>query len=549
MDSYSLHSFFRDSPVSFAIFDLLPDFIDARLRESNPAFARLWGKKPAEMEGIRISALISPEVLETAFLRKEVLEALKGRRPVDRTVDDFVPGRRFRIRLFPLETDAYGCVLRDVSDERLLRDAVEAFLGLSLEAICLLDPASFQILQVNPPFASILGKEEATFAGKPFFDLVHPDDRDTLRAGWEELRKTQSPSESVFRFRREDGGSRFLHCRVLFRKSRLILSARDVTEQRNEEEHLRQAATVDPLTGLYNRAFFFGILEERLRESEQKGAPLSMIAIDIDHFKNVNDTWGHLVGDEVLGRTARLLKDSLRSTDVISRVGGEEFAVLLPATGAEGGWAVAEKMRSVLEANPHPRIGRVTASFGVAEHRPGEDSTRWYKRADDATYQAKENGRNRVVLAGEPVTVPPVVSLYVKWRDEWNSGNAVIDRQHRELLDLGNHLIRMAVTGAPRPALSAEIETLLVHTVSHFAAEESIVAKTPFPGLRKHQEIHAELMARAVREIGEFLSRRQDSPIFLSFVMNDLILGHVRDEDTKFFPYLTAAPESPGPAR
>ena len=549
MDSSTLHAFFRDSPVPFAVFTLLPDSLDARLRESNPAFCRLWEKTPTEMEGVLISALIPSEVLEAAFLRKEVLEAFRARRPVDRTVDELLPGKRFRLRLFPLDHDTYGCVLRDMASERVLGDSMEAFLRLSLEAICLIDPATLQILLVNRPFAAILEKEEADFPGKPFFDLVHPDDRENLKSGWAELGKSASPSESVFRLRRENGISRFLHCRVLVRKSRLILSARDVTEQRAEEEVLRQAATVDSLTGLYNRSFFFGIVEERLRESEQRGTPVSMITIDIDHFKHVNDTWGHPVGDEVLGRTARLLKEALRSTDVISRVGGEEFAVLLPATGAEGAWIVAEKMRSALETNPHPRVGRVTASFGAAEHRPGEDTTRWYKRADDATYQAKENGRNRVVLAGEPVSAPPAVSLYVKWHKEWDSGNAAIDRQHRELLDMGNNLVRMAVTGAPRPAVSAEVERLLVHTVSHFAAEENIIAKTAFPDLEEHRKIHAELMARAVREIGEFLSMRQDSPIFLSFMMNDLILGHVRDEDTKFFPYLKPAAESPAPVR
>lgn len=533
-----LPSFFRDSPVPFAIFEFADDFSDARLKLSNSPFARLWGKTAEGMDDLPISGLISSEVPETSALKREILENLKNRRPVDRPVDDFVPGKRMRLRFFPMDGNRFGCVLRDLSDEKTLRDSMDGFLRLSLEAICLIDPTTLQILQVNKPFSRILGRDETDFPGKPFLDFLHPDDRENLRLSWEELRKGQAPEESVFRFRREDGTSRFLHCRALFRKSRIILSARDVTDQRNEEELLRLAATLDPLTGLYNRSFFFGIIEDRIREFDSNRSPLSMIAVDIDRFKNVNDSWGHPVGDEVLIRTARLLKDSLRSTDIISRIGGEEFAVILRSTGAEGAMKVAEKLRSALEDNPHPRVGRVTASFGVAEYLSGEDSTQWYKRADDATYQAKERGRNRVVLAGGPDSVHPAVALYAEWKPEWNSGNETIDGQHRDLLDLGNNLVRLAVSGASRPVVTTEIENFLVRLVGHFATEESILSRTEYPDLPRHRGIHAELVARSAREIGEFLSHRDESPIFLSFVMNDLVLGHVRDEDSKFFPYL-----------
>jgi diguanylate cyclase (GGDEF)-like protein len=123
--------------------------------------------------------------------------------------------------------------------------------------------------------------------------------------------------------------------------------------------------------------------------------------LDLDHFKNVNDTWGHPVGDELLKLTSRTMEETKRNSDILIRFGGEEFIVLMPHTSIEGAAAAAEKIRAEIERNSHPVTGVQTVSIGVVERMKSESFRLWYKRTDDALYRAKESGRNRVVVADE----------------------------------------------------------------------------------------------------------------------------------------------------
>ena len=158
-----------------------------------------------------------------------------------------------------------------------------------------------------------------------------------------------------------------------------------------------EAATTDPLTGLGNRRrlqeFFSYVVNDTL-------VPNSLLMIDLDHFKQVNDTHGHDVGDEVLCATARLLEGSVRESDAVFRIGGEELVVLLSGTNETAAAMVAEKIRTNIEKGVAERTGLpLTASIGVAEINPDADLLKNLKEADKAVYQAKHNGRNTVVLA------------------------------------------------------------------------------------------------------------------------------------------------------
>ncbi len=181
------------------------------------------------------------------------------------------------------------------------------------------------------------------------------------------------------------------------------------TKQLRDELRLRNAeldvmSRTDSLTRLHNRRH----LEERLGELvsllRRHGGELSLLLIDVDHFKRVNDEHGHATGDAVLRVLAARLKDSIRAEDVPGRWGGEEFVVLLPSTGPEGAHAAGERVRLAVATSPFALAGgglRVTVSVGVASGIDGG----WeglVQRADAALYAAKEGGRNRVVVAGEP---------------------------------------------------------------------------------------------------------------------------------------------------
>lgn len=170
-----------------------------------------------------------------------------------------------------------------------------------------------------------------------------------------------------------------------------------------EIERYRELSATDSLTGLHNKRYFAARLSEEMARASRHKGRLSLIFCDIDHFKRVNDNFGHAIGDVVLQQVASVLAGSrLRKSDIIARYGGEEFVVILPETGLQGAGTVAENLRVAVERQQFALDGKptsITASFGVAEYRPKmtgpEDLVR---DADAALYTAKEKGRNRVEL-------------------------------------------------------------------------------------------------------------------------------------------------------
>lgn len=179
-----------------------------------------------------------------------------------------------------------------------------------------------------------------------------------------------------------------------------IVKARVKTHITLKQQHdsLLEMATHDQLTGLYNRHYLSDVLDKKVSQIKRHSEPLSVIIVDIDHFKKVNDTFGHLMGDQVLQAVANVMDASARKGDVAARFGGEEFIIVLDNCTAQDALVKAENLRSTIAAL-HPQEVSVTASFGVAQL---DDDTQRYedllKNADTALYIAKEEGRNRVVL-------------------------------------------------------------------------------------------------------------------------------------------------------
>ncbi|TZF90745.1 GGDEF domain-containing protein [Cognatilysobacter lacus] len=178
---------------------------------------------------------------------------------------------------------------------------------------------------------------------------------------------------------------------------------------RDRELELRRLVHRDPLTGLFNRRSLFEHAAREQARCERYGAPLSLIMLDIDAFKSVNDTYGHGAGDDVICETAARVALGLRDVDAAFRLGGEEFLILLPSTGLDDAVAVAERLRQSVSDTPMAPIGRtVTASFGVTELARGhEDWERAMRRADTALYRAKDEGRDRVFAMSAPCNTAP----------------------------------------------------------------------------------------------------------------------------------------------
>jgi diguanylate cyclase len=186
-------------------------------------------------------------------------------------------------------------------------------------------------------------------------------------------------------------------------KAQLKRHSDTITQLQDEVRHARNAALLDALTGLANRAAFDRALTQLLSEHDIGAyGQVGLLMVDVDHFKRVNDTWGHVFGDKVLQAVAKALRDNIKGRDMVARYGGEEFAVLLPDTGLEGSQALAEKLRSAVERikigikGQSASASRVTVSLGVAVRRVGEPALAFVARADEALYAAKASGRNLV---------------------------------------------------------------------------------------------------------------------------------------------------------
>lgn len=189
---------------------------------------------------------------------------------------------------------------------------------------------------------------------------------------------------------------------------RLLAHSQEMEEtvrQRTQElqsanQALEMQARCDPLTGLLNRRGLEGQFDFAIALARRSGRPLSLLTVDVDHFKRVNDTHGHGVGDQVLQGLARTLQQRLRRSDVAARIGGEEFVALLPDTGLEEAQAAADALRLAVAAQEHPQVGHITISLGVSALRAGDEdsASALMQRADAALYQAKGEGRNRVCV-------------------------------------------------------------------------------------------------------------------------------------------------------
>lgn len=206
------------------------------------------------------------------------------------------------------------------------------------------------------------------------------------------------------------GNTRNMQDAVTSLKDRLEESRRETEELRKEIDRAREDALTDGLTNLVNRKGFDKAMVTRMASPELAEKGLCLIMADIDHFKNINDTYGHMFGDKIIRAIAQVIAQNVKGKDTAARYGGEEFVILLPDTPIKGAQVLAETIRAAVESSRIKRsnetIAKVTLSFGVASYIPGESSGELIERADKALYVSKHQGRNRVTLAPDAPNTP-----------------------------------------------------------------------------------------------------------------------------------------------
>jgi diguanylate cyclase (GGDEF)-like protein/PAS domain S-box-containing protein len=424
------------SPDVVAVLDA-----EGRLTYISPACGEVLGYEPEELTGelpddhvhdedrpillaMRNSARDADDVTGTFRLVR------RDERPIwveakVRIVRDPVTGK-------PHETHA---IVRDVHErleaQRALAEAEERFRTAFEEGAAGMAIVSTEgrILQVNRALCVVTGHAHTDLEGRSMTSLLHPDDREHHAAESDRLLSGQvATARGERRYLHDDGHVVWVAVSTTLVRDaaghplHFLTQAQDVTERRRYEAELRHMADHDALTGLLNRRAFERELERHVEHVARYGPRGAAVLVDVDRFKNVNDTLGHGVGDQLINKVADALRERIRTGAVIARLGGDEFAVLLPDGGPEDAEATAEELleaiRKLRIASPSGRLRHVTASIGVApfdsDRLTGEDVL---VNADLAMYEAKEGGRDRVASHGTSREASSRLASRLSWTD------------------------------------------------------------------------------------------------------------------------------------
>jgi len=288
---------------------------------------------------------------------------------------------------------------------RWFRAAVESAYNGILVTDTELDEPGPRILYVNPAYCRMTGYRADEVVGRNPRFMQGPDtDREVLRRLRRNCERGEFFEGQAINYRK-DGTPFHMQWTIApvrdatGRIVQFVAIQRDVTAEVELREELERQASHDPLTGLFNRQHTQQLLDREIERAARYGNGLSLVMLDIDAFKQVNDTHGHSAGDEAIRHVGRVLETRLRAADMAGRWGGEEFLALLPCTDAAGALRAAQDLRARVESTSVNAELTVTVSAGVATHAPGDDASTLFNRADAALYAAKAAGRNRVVEA------------------------------------------------------------------------------------------------------------------------------------------------------
>ncbi|MBN2714767.1 MAG: diguanylate cyclase [Deltaproteobacteria bacterium] len=335
--------------------------------------------------------------------------------------------------------------------------------------------------------------------------------------------------------------------------SALLGVTHDITERKRAEDELRRLAFYDGLTRLPNRRLLYDRLRQAIRHARRRHRRIALLFIDLDDFKPVNDELGHHIGDRLLSEVANRLLETLRAYDTAARMGGDEFVILLPdlADPADA-MVIAERVRIAVQKPFHfTNCGplQISASIGVALFPDHADSEHELMRlSDDTMYQAKRAGRNRVEMLSFPDKDSRVVSwaspeqdspLVLSWRSIFESGDPVLDAEHRNLFELANQVINAAMTQEHQPAQFFGALEILINDISeHFTHEEQILEQQKWPLRDAHAERHQRLLIRASQLRNAANRKELPFETLVDFLAVEVVVQHILTEDRQYFSCL-----------
>jgi diguanylate cyclase (GGDEF)-like protein/PAS domain S-box-containing protein len=394
--------------------------LDGSILDANQASLDAYGYSRPEMLALNIRDIRAPETLgDVPKNMREAVEA--GVRFETRHVRSNGTPFPVEVRSATVEHDgetALLSIINDITDRKRVEEALkkseDKFRTLFEQSVV---PTSMTLptgeVNANHALCALLGYSETELAdGVTWQQITHPDDvrktADILAA----LVAGDLPSARFEkRYIRKDGSCVWADLSTSLRRDEdgtplyFMTTLVDITDRKRAEEALRLLATTDELTGIANRRRFFELAEAELKRAARHQEAVAIAFIDVDRLKLVNDTSGHLAGDRALQAFVASCQECIREIDVLARMGGDEFAILMPATTVEQAHLTVERVRTALEALTTNLVGEplsLTVSAGVVGHLgAAEDLEALLKRADRALYQAKDAGRNRCVIGDD----------------------------------------------------------------------------------------------------------------------------------------------------
>ncbi len=302
-------------------------------------------------------------------------------------------------------------VSRDVTLQRRaetqLQEATARFAAAFTHApigMALIGLTDGRIAEANPAMCDMTGYEQQDLIGFPARELLHPEERDAMTAYSAALRAGEATVAGETRYLHRDGSIIFTYAlaALVGDTGFVVLQVQDVSERKRYEGQLRYLTDYDALTGIFNRRRFQEELEWIVDHGRRSGESAAVLVVDLDHFKYINDTYGHAAGDELLGWLAGTLRERVRKSDILGRLGGNVFGVILPGTPAAGAAKLADEL--LRAARQRSAVGRARTSVSIGltlvDGEPDLDAAELLAQAETALFDAKERGRDRVSVAG-----------------------------------------------------------------------------------------------------------------------------------------------------
>ena len=257
------------------------------------------------------------------------------------------------------------------------------------------------IIESSEAFEKVSGYSKEELIGNKISIIKHPtEDKETIKNLLNTIRKNQIWI-GIIKNKTKDGREFWLEQTIIPKideKNHSLKKYLSVSIDITDKKLLEEMASIDKLTGIYNRRMLDEFLQKTIDVVSRHNEELSLIIIDIDYFKNVNDTYGHVEGDNVLFQVSKIISENLRSSDIFGRYGGEEFLIICTKTDKNSAFILAEKLRNAIKNHEFPNVGEKTISLGIAEFEKNDKVKSLLEKADLALYKAKNNGRNKTII-------------------------------------------------------------------------------------------------------------------------------------------------------